>query len=229
MRTKHAIITGAGGGLGTAVLEKYLSMGYYVSATVEYGRSLESRPGLDVYELDVTDERACMEFVQEVAGARGGVDTALLLVGGFAMGDIESTHTMNLEKMYQLNFLSAYHIARPVFGFMSRQQEGGRIVMVGARPALKHADAKKMIAYSLSKGQVMQFDDILNAAGKEHDVHCAVVVPGTIDTPGNRASMPDADWSRWASPADIAEVMAFATDGAGRILRETVLKVYNQS
>src|SRR5205085_8602015 len=90
------------------------------------------------------------------------INGALLLVGGFAMGGIKDTSTADIKKQFSLNFETAFHIARPVYQQMT-EQNNGKIVFIGARPALKATDGKNMIAYALSKSLLFKFAEFINA------------------------------------------------------------------
>jgi NAD(P)-dependent dehydrogenase (short-subunit alcohol dehydrogenase family) len=227
--TKTCLITGAAGGLGQAVTQKFLAEGYQVVATLGPHDSLPAHERLVCQTVDVTNEAACAQLVADTVARFGQIDAGLLLVGGFAMGRVSETGGAELEKMFAINFQTAYFMARPLFAQMMTQAGGGQIVLVGARPALLPAVGKDMMAYSLSKSLIFHLAELLNAAGKAHGVRATVVVPSTIDTPANRAAMPDAHFADWASPASIAELMALACSPTGAPLRETVLKVYNNA
>ena len=110
-----------------------------------------------------------------------------------------------------------------------KQVSGGRIVLVGAKPALNANQGKDMIAYGLSKSLLFKLAEYLNAEGDANNVVTSVVIPGTIDTPQNRASMPDADFRNWVQPEVIAETMAFICSEDGMALRQPVFKVYGKS
>ncbi|HYF66957.1 MAG TPA: SDR family NAD(P)-dependent oxidoreductase, partial [Ohtaekwangia sp.] len=157
------------------------------------------------------------------------IDVAILLVGGFAMGDIAHTDGDILKKMYTLNFETAYHTARPIFLQMMKQVSGGRIILVGAKPALNAKQGKDMIAYGLSKSLLFKLAEYLNAEGSTNNVVTSVIIPSTIDTPQNRASMPDAEFDNWVKPQVIAEIMAFICSDHGMALREPIFKVYGKS
>jgi NAD(P)-dependent dehydrogenase (short-subunit alcohol dehydrogenase family) len=105
----------------------------------------------------------------------------------------------------------------------------GRLIFIGSRPALDAKSGKDLLAYSLSKSLLFKLADFLNEEAKGKNVTATVVVPGTIDTPLNRKSIPGADPAGWVKPGQIADVLEFLTSGKGSALRETVLKVYNNS
>ena len=203
---KNILITGAAGNLGITVVEKFLSSGYNVIATVRNANEIEARENLEVKDLNVFDEKACKVFIEEIIKSHSRIDAVALLVGGFAMGKMEETTDENFLKMIQLNFQSALHIAVPLFAHM-KENKSGRIILMGAMSALNHHMGKNMMAYSLSKSLLFQFNGLLNEAGKDFNVSSLVIAPSTIDTPQNRASMPNADFSKWNKPTDIAQTM----------------------
>jgi NAD(P)-dependent dehydrogenase (short-subunit alcohol dehydrogenase family) len=224
------LLTGGAGGLGRSITQNLLNSGHTVLATLEPGgHALDTQPNLVTYELDLTDEAGCQALVQKIAVEHGRIDAAILLVGGFAMGSITDTDFAAIDRMIRLNFQTTYQVARPVFEQMSQQAEGGRFVLIGARPALVPSAGKNLVAYALSKSLVIQLSEILNASGKDKNIVSTVLIPSTIDTPTNRKSMPDADPSNWVKPEDIAELIDFVVFGPGKMLRESVLKVYNKA
>lgn len=229
--SKTIIITGANGNLGSATVKKFLDEGYKVIAVDHLGTHLEfakSNPDFELRQVDLTDEKATDVFVQEVIDLHGKIDGALLLVGGFAMGDIAATDGAALKKMYSLNFETAYFIARPLFRQMLKQGYG-RLVFMGARPALKAEQGKGVVAYSLTKAMLFHLAELLNASAKGKNVVASVVAPSTIDTALNRQDMPDADPATWVKPEQIAGVLEFICSEKASPLRESVYKVYNNS
>jgi NAD(P)-dependent dehydrogenase (short-subunit alcohol dehydrogenase family) len=228
---KTVIITGANGNLGTAVTQQFLSAGYSVVATViDEGakKELPSHPELEAEVINLTDEAAATAFVQRTIDLRKKIDAALLLVGGFAMGNLAATGLNDIKKQFSLNFDTAFNMARPLYQHMLEQNRG-RIVFIGARPALKVTDGKNMIAYGLSKSLLFKLAEYINADAKGKNVTATVIVPSTLDTPQNRKSMPDVDPEKWVKPATLAEILEFVVSDRSGPLRETVLKVYNDA
>lgn len=86
-----------------------------------------------------------------------------------------------------------------------------------------------MAAYALSKTLVHQLAELVNAHGRDKRIDATVIVPSVIDTPANRRAMPDVDPRRWASPTAIADTIGFVLSEAGRQMRGSVLKLYNES
>lgn len=228
---KTIIITGANGNLGTACVKKFLQEGYTVIAVDNNDAHLAFAKGNPQYAfvtVNLSDEAASGAFINDTIKKYGKVHAALMLVGGFAAGNMDATTGADLHKMYSLNFETAYFMARPLLQHM--QQHGyGRLIFIGARPALKPAQGKELMAYALSKSLLFKLADFINETTKGTNVTATVVVPSTIDTAINRQSMPDADPANWVTPSAIADTMEFITSDKGHVLRETVLKVYNNA
>ena len=228
---KTVIITGANGNLGSAVTNSFIAKDYKVIATVrkeEDRNGLPDHPNLQVEVIDLTEEVKTEGFIRDVIERHHSIDGALLLVGGFTMGSIASTRSEDIKRQISLNFDTAYHVTRPLFQHMMEQNKG-RILFVGARPALQASAGKNLVAYGLSKSMLFKLAEYLNTEAKGKNVTVSVIVPSTIDTEPNRKSMPDADYEKWVKPEALAEVMEFIVSGKGDPLRETVLKVYNNA
>lgn len=229
--TKTILITGANGNLGAATVKKFLDEGYKVIAVDQSGTHLGFAASHDNFELravDLASEQAVGDFLAEAVKLYGRIDGALLLAGGFAMGDITATDGASWRKMMTLNFETVYFAARPLFQHML-QNGYGRLVFMGARPALKAEQGKGAIAYALSKSLLFELATLLNATAKGKNVVASVVAPSTIDTPVNRKDMPDADPATWVRPQQIADLLEFICSGKGDALREPVYKIYNNA
>jgi NAD(P)-dependent dehydrogenase (short-subunit alcohol dehydrogenase family) len=109
------------------------------------------------------------------------------------------------------------------------EQGYGRLVFVGARPALVAAQGKGLIAYGLSKSLLFKLAEYLNAEAKGKNVVCSVIVPSTIDTSINRQSMPEANPDNWVKAEQIADVLEFICSDKGMPVREPVYKIYNNA
>ena len=228
---KKALITGATGNLGKATVQRFIADGYTVIATVTPGKSLDFPVDGELYEYEInlTDEQSVNSVIQKIISEHSTLDAALLLVGGFAPGNVKNTDGSALRKMLSLNFDTTYFVARPVFNHMITQPAGGKLIFIGARPAIVPKDGKNAIAYALSKSLVFKLADFLNEEGSSKNVTASVIVPSTIDTDPNRKAMPDKDFTAWVKPEEIADVMAFVCSDSGNALRDTVIKVYNRA
>ena len=226
---KTVLVTGASGNLGKDVVEHLHQRGYAVLATFNSSRDtgvFNHLPQVKTQAVNALDAESVTTFLEAYESAN--LRAAVLLVGGFSVGGIQDTDTDLLHKMYQLNFLSAFNVVKPLMARFG-EQGGGQFVLIGARPSLHPEQGKDVVAYSLSKTLVFALADLINAEGKPRNITATVVVPGIIDTPANRTTMPDADPANWVPTENIAELIAFLLSDTGRMTRDTVVKIYNQS
>jgi NAD(P)-dependent dehydrogenase (short-subunit alcohol dehydrogenase family) len=226
---KTMIITGAAGNLGTAVTETFLEKGCKVLAVTHSGHAqMASHERLFNTALDLQDEQAVKAFVDDAVARHKKIDGAILLAGGFEGGSLEETSLENIRKQVSLNFETAYTVCRHLLPHL-KENHDGRLVLTASRPALEARYGTHAIAYALSKSMLATLAGLLNADAGKLNVVTSVIAPGTIDTPANRKSMPDADFSKWVSPQEIAELLYVICSGTGRSLREPVYKIYGAS
>jgi NAD(P)-dependent dehydrogenase (short-subunit alcohol dehydrogenase family) len=226
--SKSVIITGATGNLGSAVTQRMLVDGFKLYTTLLPTEKIPEDPHIHGMQVDLQNENECARYVDEVVHRGADLRAGILLVGGFQMGGLTDTSFADLDKMFKLNFYTAFAIVKPLFAHFEKVG-GGQIILIGARPALQAKDGQGVAAYALSKGLVFHLAELINAAGKEKNIHATVIVPSTIDTPVNRKDMPDADFSHWVPADKIADVIAFLLGDGGSMIRESVIKVYNQA
>ncbi|WP_460912277.1 SDR family NAD(P)-dependent oxidoreductase [Spirosoma areae] len=223
------LVTGASGNLGRDVVEHLHQQGYSVLATFSSNRDLSlftHLPNVRSYVVNVLDETSVAAFLSDIADIE--LRSAVLLVGAFAMGTIQQTDARLLQKMIDLNFMSAFNLVKPLMARFE-QQRGGQFILIGSRPTLNATEGKSALAYALSKALIFELAKLINADGKTHHITATVVVPSTLDTPANRAAMPDADPSHWVPTDKVAELLAFLISDTGRMTRETVVKLYNKA
>ena len=226
------ILTGANGNLGLVVVKRLLKDGHHLQAAVGHsGTENLPRDGrLETSQVDLMDEEASKKFVESSIVKCPDLQAAVMLVGGFAMGNLKKTGKSDLDKMINLNFYTAFNIVRPLLKhFLSRPEAGGQFVLIGARPGLVASAGKDFFAYSMSKAMIFKLAEFINTEGKEKEVTATVIVPSTIDTGANRKAMPDADFSKWVPAKNIADAISFSLSETGRMTRESVIRVYNRS
>jgi NAD(P)-dependent dehydrogenase (short-subunit alcohol dehydrogenase family) len=227
---KTILITGASGFLGQATVSLFLEKGYKIIGIVHSDKSkdeLPSNPALQVVVADLTNEDEITSLINKLVNEYRTIDACVLLAGGYASGDIKTTTVEAIRQQIQLNFETAYTIAKALFPYFMLNKNG-RIVLIGSQPPLMPKKAKMALPYSLSKSLLFHLADILNEEAKGTNVVTAVVVPSTINTEANRRAMPNADASKWVKPEQIAQAIEFLISDAGAALREPVLKVYNE-
>ena len=228
INSRTVIITGAAGNLGIVVTKHLLDHGYNVIAVLHDESSKEKLPmnaNLDSEVVNLSSEIETANLINKVIEKYLKVDAVIMLAGGFAMGNIIKTSITQIKEQISLNFDTAYNVVRPVYDHML-ENNSGRLIFIGSRPAIKPADGKNMIAYGLSKSMLFKLAEYINADAKGKNINASVIVPSTIDTEANRRSMPDADFSKWVKPQAIAETIGFLLSEPASALRETVLKMY---
>lgn len=208
---RSAIVTGGTGGLGSAVVARLLDNGWRVVVPWIVESELErvsEREGLELVQADLFDPDAVAAVVDlassdAAAPLRGVVN----LVGGFAMGKrVHETPIEEFEKQFRLNLRPTYLVTAAALPHLL-SGGGGSIVCVGTRAALQPFSGAA--GYVASKAGVIAFAQAVAVEYKNDGIRCNAILPSVIDTPGNRASMPKADFEKWVKPARIAGVIAF--------------------
>lgn len=226
---KTAVVTGAAGNLGSAVVQRFLEAGYRVIGTVYPGRpSTISHNNFEMVEVDLADEDQSESFIHSVIDRFKSVEVGVMTAGGFAMGKIAETRTADLTRQFELNVVTAYNIARPLFTSMMKQQYG-RLFFLGSRPGSDMAKSKGMVSYGISKSVLFRIAELMNDEARGVDVTATMLVPSIIDTPQNRKSMPDADFSKWVTAGEIATVILGYCAPTHSIIREPVIKLYKDA
>src|SRR5690606_15646030 len=220
---RNIIVTGATGNLGKSVIEKFKREGFNVIATARPGDDYEIEEADDIYEVDVTDEASVEAFAKDYAYQYGDIEAIALLVGGYAQGGLEQTSAEQVSKMISLNFFSAYTMVRHFLPIMKKANRGS-FLLVGAKPALQPEQGKSAVAYALSKGLILQLNELISQEVSGRRIRSHVFVPSIIDTPDNREAMGNQDHSKWVSPGDIAEAMHYAASNPS--LKNMVFKLY---
>ena len=224
-------ITGSSGNLGRAITRKFLLAGDKVIGTLLPEEVYTAEPdekGLELRHVNLLDETETSAIIHSDIREFGKIDIGILTAGGFAMGDIAKTDTLDIFNQLSLNFETAYNAARPLFLHMLREGRG-RIFLVGSRPGMDMRLGKGLVAYSLSKSLIFRLAELMNEEAKGSDVVVSVLVPSIIDTPQNRNSMPDADFSSWMNPASIADIIYFYCSPGTESIKEPVIKLFNKA
>jgi NAD(P)-dependent dehydrogenase (short-subunit alcohol dehydrogenase family) len=207
------VISGGTGGLGGAVTQTLLEAGWRVVVPYNDERELERVPThgrLELVHADLFDPAAASEVIDR---ARGRLGAVVNLVGGFsAPGRVHETPIEDFESQFKLNLRPTYLLCHA--GIPRMLEHGGSIVCVSTRAVLRPFSGAA--GYIASKAAVLAFVDALAAEYTADGVRANAILPSVIDTPANRAAQPDADYSRWVSPAQIALVIRFlcAADSA---------------
>ena len=228
---KTIIITGANGNLGTATVKKLLDNEYTVigiDGNKEHLGFALNNKNFEFQSIDLTRESETADFIRNTVSKYGRIDAAVLLVGGFASGNMSSTDGADLQKQISLNFETAYYVARPLLTHF-KEKGVGRLVFIGARPALNPSQGKDLVAYALAKSMLFKLAEFINEEYKGKNITATVVVPSTIDTALNRNYSPGVNYDNWVKPEQLADILEFIISDKGSPLRENVIKVYNNA
>ncbi len=232
---KAVLITGGTGALGGAVTRRFLEDGHNVAVTwrvEEEVAALRKELGrfsdrLLSVEADVTDTESIDKAIETVAEGIGPIEVLIHLVGSWTGGEPIHEHSVEAwDRMMELNLRSAFLCCRAVLPTM---YEGGwgRIVLVSSRAA--RVDREGQGAYAVAKAGVSVLAETIAEEASGTNVTANAVAPSTLDTPANRAAMPEANHSGWVPPADVAAAIAFlASEEAGQ-LRGAGLPVFGSA
>ena len=231
---KAAIITGGTGGLGKAVMAEFLSQGVSVLSTYLHEKELEEcRNLVDEFgdkvafgKADVTRASDVTEVTRLAFEKFSRIDILVNVVGGFTQSPLAETDEETWDRMMQMNLKSAFLCSKSVIPHMMRQGRGS-IVNIASRPALKGSPG--LSAYGASKAGVLNLTQSLAEELKEHNINVNAIIPGTMDTPGNRKSMPGADFAKWVQPRDVARVIAFLSSDDARAVSGAAIPVFGKS
>jgi NAD(P)-dependent dehydrogenase (short-subunit alcohol dehydrogenase family) len=226
-----AIVTGGTGGLGASVVRKLLDDGWRVVVPWIVERELERAPereGLELVQADLFDEEAVKQVVEVATGdltapLRGLVN----LVGGFAAGGrVHETTFDEFDEQIRLNLRPTYLMTRAALAPMLAHGDGS-IVCVGTRAVLQPFSGAA--GYISSKAAVIAFAQAVSKEYLQDGIRCNVILPSVIDTPGNRASMPNADFDRWVKPEHIATVIAHLLERDSEPISGAAIPVYGRA
>lgn len=215
------LVTGAAGNLGRAVALHFAARGAPLALLDRDDAALKALAGKAGEALplatDLLDPAAVARAVEAAVDRFGGIAAAVNLAGGFTMGDpVHATAAATWQQMLDLNVRTMLNVAAAVVPVMQRVRRGA-IVNVGAASAQR--GAANMGAYIAAKSTVMRLTESMSAELRDDGIRVNAVLPSIIDTPANRASMPDADFTRWVAPEALAAVIGFlASDDARAIL-----------
>jgi 3-oxoacyl-[acyl-carrier protein] reductase len=222
MDGKVIVVTGALGALGKVVAEVALARGARV-AGLDYGTSqIAVTPDrIEFGGVDLSDPAQAKKAIDAVASHFGRLDALVNIAGGFAYETVAEGDPKTWQRMYALNVLTALNASRSAIPHLTASS-AGRIVNVGAMGALQAGAG--MGAYAASKAGVHRLTEALAAEWKGK-ITVNAVLPSTIDTPANRASMPKADFAKWVTPQELADVILFLVSDAASAVTGALLPV----
>jgi len=220
---RSVIVTGGFGVLGQAVAESFAAAGDRV-ARIDFAPEAHSplAGALDIGGVDLTDAASTRAALDKVVAAHGGIDVLVNVAGGFTWETLEGGAIATWARMQSMNLMTAATITQLALPEL-KKSAAGRIVNIGAGAALKAGMG--MGAYAASKSGVHRLTEALAEELADSTVTVNAILPSIIDTPANRADMPDADFSQWVQPSAIADVIGFLASGAARSVSGALIPV----
>jgi NAD(P)-dependent dehydrogenase (short-subunit alcohol dehydrogenase family) len=215
MDGKVVIVTGALGALGKVVVEAALARGAKVAGVDHEASQMPATENrIELGGVDLSDAAQAKKAIDAVASHFGEIDALINIAGGFAFEAIAEGDPKTWQRMYALNVLTALNTSRSALPYLATSASG-RIVNIGAMGALQAGAG--MGPYAASKAGVHRLTEALAAEWKGK-ITVNAVLPSIIDTAANRASMPKADFAKWVTPQELANVILFlASDAASAV------------
>jgi NAD(P)-dependent dehydrogenase (short-subunit alcohol dehydrogenase family) len=215
---RRLVVTGAAGVLGQAVGALARQRGWQVVGIDFAAASANTVIG----GVDLAEPQAAAAVLDRAAARLGGgIDALACVAGGFAWEPLGSDSAATFERMWRLNLLTAINACAAALPHLSAP--GGAIVLVGAASALKAGAG--VAAYAGAKAAVHRLVEALAEEQKPRGIRVNAVLPSIIDTPANRADMPDADFARWVRPDEVAQAMLFLASPAASGITGALLPV----
>ena len=230
---RHVVVTGGTGALGVAVVARLLEQGAMCHVPNLDGGEMARFPHRDDQRVrlrggvDLTSQQAVDGFYDDLPELWASVH----LAGGFAMTPIAEGGSATFIDQMNMNALTCYLCCRAAARRIRARREagGGRIVNVAARPALEPRLGAGMVAYTAAKSAVAAITASLAEELADDGIWVNAVAPSILDTPDNRAAMPDADHARWPGVDDVARTIVFLASPDNLATRGGVIPVYGRS
>jgi NAD(P)-dependent dehydrogenase (short-subunit alcohol dehydrogenase family) len=224
---RTAVVTGAFGALGTAVARRLHDLGANVVAVDAHDAP---RDGWAAAGLDRIDVHGGIDLreAEPVEALYRAVDTpwaSIHIAGGFLFAPLQDTSQADFQNMMQMNARTCFLCCRAA---AARMTNGGRIVNVAARPGVEPRTGANMSAYAASKAAVAALTEALGEELVGRGILVNAVAPSILDTPQNRADMPDASHDHWPTVEQVAETIAFLASPANTVTRSAVVPVYGK-
>lgn len=225
MQGKVVLVTGANGGLGTSVTQAFLDAGATVVGMSRKVQGTEFQsPNFVAIAAELSKWEGAKSLMDQVVARFGKLDVLAHTVGGFAGGQtVAETAEETFQKMMDINLNSTFQILRATVPVL-RKTGAGRIVAIGSRAALE--PGANVGAYGASKAAMVSLIRTVAAENKDVGMTANAILPGTMDTPSNRAAMPKADFSKWVRTETVAGLVVWLARDAGKDVNGAVIPVY---
>lgn len=225
MKEKVVLVTGANGGLGSYITRSFLDAGaMVVGSSRKIHESDFPSPNFVAMPAELLDRESAKTLIDGVLRRFGKLDVLTHTVGGFAGGQsVAQTDEATFQHMLDLNLNSLFHILRAAIPVL-RESANGRIIAIGSRAAVEPGAG--VGAYSASKAAIISLMKTVALENGDAGVTANVILPGTIETAANRKAMPDADFSKWVQPANIASLVLWLADDGAKEISGAAIPIY---
>jgi NAD(P)-dependent dehydrogenase (short-subunit alcohol dehydrogenase family) len=230
-RDRLVVVTGGTGALGTAVLDALLQAGAICHVPYRRETAMEHSPhrGSQRVKFVALEDLADDDVVGRYYGSLKNLWASIHLAGAYVAAPIAQSDKTLLEGQLDANLVSAYLCSRAAAMTFRRLGVGGRIVNVAARQALEHRLGSGSVAYTISKAAVAALTTALGAELAKEGILVNAVAPSIMDTPGNRAGQPNADFRSWPKVEDVAATILFLASPENTVTRGAVIPVYGSA
>jgi NAD(P)-dependent dehydrogenase (short-subunit alcohol dehydrogenase family) len=223
LRDRHVVVTGGVGALGSAVVDALRASGALCHLPVRKAGAAAPSGVVVTAGVDLADEVAVTRYFADLPSLWASVH----LAGGYAGAPLLESSLGMLREQFDVNLVTAFLCSREAVRAMRRTKSAGRIVNTASRLAVSPAGGA--LAYAAAKAAVAAFSSGLAAEVRDDGIVVNTIAPAVIDTPANRAAMPKADFSLWASPAAVAEVIRWLISPQNTLVSGAVVPVYGRA
>jgi NAD(P)-dependent dehydrogenase (short-subunit alcohol dehydrogenase family) len=222
MSNRIVVITGATGGLGEAVVERFEAAGDRV-----IGVSRNVPEGKGWVAANLLNSKQASEAMMEIARREGRIDVLVHVLGGFAGGKpVDDTDDETWDRMMLMNASSAFYVLKGVVGSM-RAQGRGRVIAIGSRAGVAHG--ANLAAYNASKAALNALVQTLASEMREHGITANVILPSTIDTDANRKWAKPEDIEKFVKPSAIADLCFYLASDAAQDISGALVPIYGRA
>lgn len=208
------LVTGAAGGLGRSVIERFLLQGWTVIGTYNQSEptDLKGQDRLHWIELDVSEPHAVHRAIDEMEKNHGPIHSLVHCAGGFRYSKIEDTVDEDIEFLLNANLKSAILLVRELIPRM-KERNFGRIILISSKTVQQSPAG--MSVFAASKAGLISLAESVAEEVRSFDININCLLPTIIDTPMNRRDLPQANFNSWVKPGELADIILSLNTGWG--------------
>ena len=229
---KVVLVTGGTGALGRALVNKFINSSAITISSYRDDKEAENLKSenvkVELIKMDITNEEQILKTIPTLVERFGTVNILVNVVGGYLGGkNITELGLSDWDTMMNLNLKSAFLITKHVIPVMKSSGNGGKMVHISSRTGLKSEGSDS--AYAASKAGLIRFVESTSQEFKEYNINVNCILPSIIDTGANRKAMPKADFSKWLSTDDLANVVLFLCSADSKVINGAAIPTYGLS